>query len=318
MQYPQIEEIIRCPECHGRLNLELPSAITCLACGASYPVVNGIPILLHKDSAFAPEQVVISRETYFASSVFENRLKRKIRRNLPSLATEYNSRDVDQLIHKELPAQSSPLSGLVIGTGEKAGAISERFPNVNWLMTDVDLSYRPQLIADTVGLPIADASFDIVIAEMVLEHVMNITQAALELQRVCKLGGLIVVKVPFCFPWHGVPVDFFRCTPSGLRALFRSSETVYLGKCMGAWGALAYQLDSLVVNATSIRYLRVGAAFFSRFLFGYLKWLDQLSSNKSCLITTAGITFVGRKKKDSFTPREVLQELQQLFGSGQV
>jgi len=206
----------------------------------------------------------------------------------------------------------------VIGTGEKAGAISERFPNVNWLMTDVDLSYRPQLIADTVGLPIADASFDVVVAEMVLEHVMNITQAALELQRVCKLGGLIVVKVPFCFPWHGVPVDFFRCTPSGLRALFRSSETVYLGKCMGAWGALAYQLDSLVVNATSIRYLRVGAAFFSRFLFGYLKWLDQLSSNKSCLITTAGITFVGRKKKDSFTPREVLQELQQLFGSGQV
>jgi hypothetical protein len=96
-------------------------------------------------------------------------------------------------------------------------------------------------------------------------------------------------------------------------------ETIHLGRCMGPWGALAYQLDTLVVNLTSVRYVRLGSAFASRFMFGWLKWLDWLSpSRKRDLITSSGVTFVGRKMQRSFTAREILEELQQLYGSGKV
>jgi SAM-dependent methyltransferase len=256
---------------------------------------------------------------FFTSSVSENRLKRRIRRSLPALATEYNRNDVDELVRRELQKRVGPISGLVVGAGERPAEIESRFPDVSWLTTDVDMAYRPLLIADTLKLPIADASQDLVVAEMVIEHVMDISQAARELERVCKPGGLVLVKAPFCFPWHGVPTDFFRCTPSGIRALFRSMETIHLGRCMGPWGALAYQLDTLVVNLTSVRYVRLGSAFASRFMFGWLKWLDWLSpSRKRDLITSSGVTFVGRKMQRSFTAREILEELQQLYGSGKV
>ena len=147
---------------------------------------------------------------YFANSISENRLKRRIRRSLPALATEYNRAEVDELVRRELRAKPRPLSGLVVGAGERPTEIESRFPGVRWLTTDVDMAYRPLLIADTLRLPIADASQDLVVAEMVLEHVMDISQAARELERVCKAGGLVLIKAPFCFPWHGVPTDFFR------------------------------------------------------------------------------------------------------------
>ena len=312
------EGIVVCPNCHNLLALQSSEAITCGGCSIRYPLIDGTPILTHLESAFAAEDVSCLGN-YFAKSISENRLKRRIRRSLPALATEYTRTEVDELVRRELKAKKSPLSGLVVGAGERATEIESRFPDVRWLTTDVDMAYRPLLIADTLSLPIADASQDLVVAEMVLEHVMDISQAARELERVCKPGGLILVKAPFCFPWHGVPTDFFRCTPSGIRALFRSMETVYLEKCLGPWGALAYQLDTLAVNLTPVRYIRLASAFASRFMFGWLKWLDWLSSSrKRDLITSSGVTFVGRKVERSFTPREILEELQQLYGSGAV
>jgi uncharacterized protein YbaR (Trm112 family) len=312
------EGIVVCPQCHNPLVLDASDAITCGSCAIRYPLINGTPILTHRESAFMADDASCLGNV-FANSISENRFKRRLRRSLPALANEYTRTEVDDLVSRELSVRAQPLSGLVVGAGERPTDMERRFPNVRWLTTDVDMAYRPLLIADTLKLPIADASQDLVVAEMVLEHVMDISQAARELERVCKPGGLVLVKTPFCFPWHGVPTDFFRCTPSGIRVLFRSMETVYLEKCMGPWGALAYQLDTLTVNLTSIRYIRLASAFASRFMFGWLKWLDWLSSSrKRDLITSSGVTFVGRKVKRIFTAREILEELQQQYGSGAV
>lgn len=309
--------IIVCPTCHGALKEKSSSGYACEVCLRTYLSADGIPILLHDDSAFTPEQVTASMTTYFSRKVKENRLRRKVRQSLPALANDYSQVRVDALVRDRLPAGPRPGRGFVCGAGEDPRKCAGRFPGVEWLTSDVDLSYRPDLIADTQALPISDASQDLVVAEMVLEHVMDITQASRELQRVCKVGGIILIKVPFCFPWHGVPYDFFRCTPSGMRALFRWMETVYIGECMGPWGALAYQLDSLFIRAAPTRILRWGAAFLSRFLFGWLKWFDLLAGSRgSRLVTTAGMTFIGQKRDTPYTSREIIAELQAQFGDG--
>ena len=257
---------------------------------------------------------MLSQGTYFAQKQIENSLKRRLRRSLPALARDFRDRSVDRIVQVELQKVEKPALGLVVGAGEKPGEASSRLPQVNWISTDIDLAFHPDLIADCTGLPFATRSVDVVVAEMVLEHVIDIGRAANEIQRVCKVGGIILIKVPFSFPWHGIPYDFYRLTPSGIRALFASTDVVYMDKCMGAWGALAYQLDSLLTNVTSLRYVRMGLALASRLLFGWLKYLDLIPlSRMRGLIATSGITFVGRRRDTALTPQEIVKELRSMF-----
>jgi SAM-dependent methyltransferase len=299
--------IIVCPDCRGRLTEDLG----CTACAVSFESAMGVPVLLHRDSVFTSDQIIAGSNTFFTGRVTENKLKQKIRQSLPALALEYTQRFNDELVCRELPEK--PL-GLIVGAGEKIKKLKVRFPSVTWITTDVDLAYGPQFIADVTGLPLADNSIDLIVAEQVLEHVFDIGAAARELQRVCKTGGMLLIKIPFCLPWHGVPFDFYRCTPSGIRALFRSTERISIGQTMGAWGALAYQLDSCLVHLTTVRELRIITAFFSRFMFGWMKILDRFFLSKDRgLITSASITYVGRKRNSEFTAKEIIKDLEGLF-----
>ncbi|HWM90792.1 MAG TPA: methyltransferase domain-containing protein [Thermoanaerobaculia bacterium] len=296
--------ILVCPVCHGRLAADL----ACAVCGYAGAVVDGIPVLLPPDSAFQGATTI-----YFAPKVAESPAKRRLRRSLPALAFDHDARATDELVRRELRGDR----GLVVGAGERPGDIEARFPGVRWLTTDVDGAFRPHLVADALSLPVADASQDLVVAEMVLEHLMDPGRGAAELQRVCRPGGLILIKVPFCFPWHGIPIDFFRITPSGVRALFRATDVVHLGRCMGPFGALAYQLDSTLVNLASSRTVRRVLMVVSRFLFGWLKALDRLAGpHVRWLVSSAGVTYVGRKVESPYGAAEILAELQERFGRG--
>lgn len=305
--------ILVCPACHGRL-AEDGSRLACSACAYTAAVAQGVPVLLHPDSAFGATAGL--EATYFAPKQAENPWKRRLRRSLPALAADYEAAATDALVRRSLP-RTPGLRGLVVGAGERPRDIEARFPEVRWLTTDVDGAYRPDLVADALHLPVAGASQDLVIAEMVLEHLIDPAQGAAELERVCRPGGIVLIKTPFCFPWHGIPIDFFRLTPSGVRALFRSTEIVHLGRCMGPFGALAYQLDSALVNLTASRAVRRASVFVSRLLFGWLKLFDRLASpHVRWLVSPAGTTYVGRKVERRLGAAEILAELQERFGRG--
>ncbi len=310
--------ILVCPVCHGRLATE-GSRLACSSCAYTAVVVEGVPVLLHPDSAFSAAAGSLE-PTYFAPKQAEDPLKRRLRRSLPALAVDYDAGSTDALVRRELqgvPRPPAGLRGLVVGAGERPRDIEARFPEVRWLTTDVDGAYRPDLVADALHLPVASSSQDLVVAEMVLEHLIDPGQGAAELERVCRPGGLILVKTPFCFPWHGIPIDFFRLTPSGARALFRSTEVVHLGRCMGPFGALAYQLDSALVNLTPVRTVRRASVLLSRLLFGWLKVFDRLASpHFRWLVSAAGTAYVGRKVERRLGAAEILAELEERFGRG--
>jgi SAM-dependent methyltransferase len=81
-------------------------------------------------------------------------------------------------------------------------------------------------------------TWDVVICEQVLEHVVDPFGAAENLRSLCKPGGHVIVSTPFLIKVHELPLygmhDYWRFTPRGLRVLLeRAGLTV---DHVGTWG----------------------------------------------------------------------------------
>jgi SAM-dependent methyltransferase len=69
------------------------------------------------------------------------------------------------------------------------------------------------------AMPFADARFDTILCNAVLEHVEAVDSVMSELVRVLKPGGHAILAVPFLQPYHPCPGDYRRYTKDGLVAL---------------------------------------------------------------------------------------------------
>jgi SAM-dependent methyltransferase len=69
---------------------------------------------------------------------------------------------------------------------------------------------------DGLHWPIDDRSVDVVLATETLEHVKEPDRFLAEAYRCLRVGGRLVLTVPFAARWHFIPADYWRFTPSGL------------------------------------------------------------------------------------------------------
>jgi SAM-dependent methyltransferase len=83
---------------------------------------------------------------------------------------------------------------------------------------------EPSLIGDAHRLPFVDASVDLVVSKDTLEHFLEPWVVVQEVHRVLKVGGRLIIWVPFTHPFHGD--DFYRYSPLGLQHLLRDFELV--------------------------------------------------------------------------------------------
>jgi hypothetical protein len=81
---------------------------------------------------------------------------------------------------------------------------------------DVDIVADAHFLSATVGEGTADG----LISASVLEHLVAPWIVALEINRVLKIGGLTLHSVPFVWPLHAQPNDFWRMSQEGLKVLF--------------------------------------------------------------------------------------------------
>jgi SAM-dependent methyltransferase len=88
----------------------------------------------------------------------------------------------------------------------------------------IGIDIRPgpgvDMIADVYNLPFQDNEFDLVLCLGILEHLEDPKKAIVQMKRVLKPNGRILVSVPFMFPIHDAPHDYWRFTKFGLQKLF--------------------------------------------------------------------------------------------------
>jgi ubiquinone/menaquinone biosynthesis C-methylase UbiE len=75
-------------------------------------------------------------------------------------------------------------------------------------------SIRRRVAGDLSGLPFADGTFDLVTANMVLEHLREPTRQVTEIFRVLKPGGSLVALTPNAFGYQAI---IARCLPGPLK-----------------------------------------------------------------------------------------------------
>lgn len=114
---------------------------------------------------------------------------------------------------------------LVLGAGKNINDSAYPFAS-NVIYTDLIPESELVLYADAHQLTFSDNCFDSILSVEVFEHLHSPRQAAHEMYRVIKTGGVALVSVPFLFRIHGDPHDYHRFTLSGLCELFSSFEDV--------------------------------------------------------------------------------------------
>ena len=103
---------------------------------------------------------------------------------------------------------------------------------------------RADVVADLHDLPLAAEAFDFVLCTEVLEHVADPGRCAVELRRVLRPGGWILVTVPFVGELHEEPHDFRRFTSHGIETTLRDARFTDVGAypLTGYYGTLAHVL----------------------------------------------------------------------------
>lgn len=111
---------------------------------------------------------------------------------------------------------------LNIGCGGEFGTLIKN--KSNCITLDIDFLKKPEIRADVTGLPFSENCFDYIFFLEVLEHTKNPFDAIREIHRVLKKNGLLIISVPFIFPEHDIPYDYFRFTRYGILELLSGFE----------------------------------------------------------------------------------------------
>ena len=126
-------------------------------------------------------------------------------------------------------------TGLQIGVKNEIG---KKF-NGDWIAIDkYDESEFIDYNMDVLDLEFDDDSFSRIVCWSILEHVASPRKAIEELYRVLKPGGYIWVQLPFYFPYHEDPKDYWRVTPDGLRIWMSNFQEIECGSILWAKSSL--------------------------------------------------------------------------------
>ena len=99
----------------------------------------------------------------------------------------------------------------ILDVGSGCGPYWYLRPDCSWVGLDIYPS-KPETIVVSQGSTWAfdNCSFDGVLCTQVLEHAFDFKLILSEVERILKPGGVLVISVPFIFPYHGAPEDFHR------------------------------------------------------------------------------------------------------------
>lgn len=304
------QELLCCPICHAKLK-QTGEQFECInfECAIHFPIVDGIPVLINEQaSVFSIDDFILHRKLFF-DNISESKLKKSILRLIPAIGKNIKAKSNFNRMCHVLLGQSAFPRVLVIGGGLLGQGMESLANNTAIDLVESDVSFGPRtmLICDAHDIPYEDGSFDGVIVQAVLEHVVDPYRCCDEIHRVLKKQGVVYAETPFIQQAHYDRYDFTRFTYLGHRRLFRRFEEIDSGAVCGPGMALAWSYQYFLLSFTTSKILRSLLYIFAGLTSFYLKYFDYYLIDKpSAFDAASGFYFMGRKAENVLSDKELI------------
>ena len=297
-------DLLSCTNCAGGSALErYGEKFKCSLCGASYSASDRNFIGVRGDPDLAPLAAEMSKyylraeSNFVVSSSFLSRCKQWA----SSRGDETEARLA--LASRELGGKAMRI--LVVGSNA-LGAGTEGFlrkcasSGSTYVGMDIADSPTVDIIGDAHTIPFLDESFDFVICQAVLEHVLFPNKVVGEIYRVLKQGGIFYSEIPFLQQVHEPPFDFTRYTMLGHLILLKEFYIVEFNKNKGHLYVLAWWVKYGIQFCCN----KFVSSLISFPFFLVAKYLDPLIKIDS-MFSVSGTYVIAKKSK----PQSILERL---------
>jgi SAM-dependent methyltransferase/uncharacterized protein YbaR (Trm112 family) len=305
---PSTQKLLQCPACTSQLEAD-NNSLKCKSsqCKTVFPIINEIPILINDSSSvFSINQFLDSNNTILKpKSRIERFLVNLVPRIILNVKGKENYKKFTELLLKE---NDNPRI-LIIGSSVVGEGIEPLLsaPSIEIIESDVAFGSTISLICDAHDIPFANNSFDGVVVQAVLEHVVDPYRCVEEIYRVLKKNGLVYSETPFIQQVHLGKYDFTRFTYLGHRRLFRKFEEISSGAVCGPGMALAWSYQYFLLSFVKASIPRAIVKVFARVTSFWLLYFDYYLINKPGTFDSAsGYHFLGKKSEKVLDDRKLI------------
>lgn len=293
-----LRDRITCPTCQSK-PIATSDGMSCPNCGGSYPTVKGVPILLPRDeSVFSPEAVGRLHEFVFSRGN-GSKLQTILRRILPTNATNLFAWEALRAMGAKVrrdPTERPSILVLGAGDGGEGLEVLLEDDQLDVVQSDVVLGPHVSIVLDSHAIPFENETFDAVVAQAVLEHVLDPVQCVREIWRVLRPNGLVYVETPFMQQVHGGRYDFTRYTFLGHRRLLRCFDELDSGIVAGPGAGLSWAWEYFLMSFCRSTRGRWAARATGRMTSFFFKYFDHmLASRPGAFDAASAFGFLGSK-----------------------
>jgi SAM-dependent methyltransferase len=302
------QHLLRCPSCKADLKFA-EGHLECMSaqCTLRFPIVNGVPVIIDDASSVFSVHDFVDPEGSTLKP--KSKLERTLVNLVPSIILNLKGKTNFEKLKNLLLKQNANPRVLIIGASVIGAGIETLLsePSVDFVESDVAFGPRVSIIFDGHDIPFKEDSFDAVIIQAVLEHVVDPVRCVDEIHRILKKDGLIYAETPFMQQVHLGRYDFTRYTHLGHRRLFRKFEEVESGAVCGPGMALAWSYQYFLLSFVKSSKARLLVKFFARLTSFWLTFFDYYLIDKAGTFDSAsGYYFMGKKSSHVLSDRTLL------------
>lgn len=283
----------------GNINTnETFSGYSCdnIKCGSNYPVINDVPVILDGrcENSFSEEDI-LNDKSYLIDRKRHSSFYKWLTSLVPTNTANVSTKRIMNDFLERLPINSKILNIGVLDGGSHLERLYAKH-----IVFEVDIQPKDGLlcICDLHNLPFFDQTFDAVIVQNVLEHVLSPQKCVDNIYRVLKIDGYVYSEIPFLQHVHAGKHDYMRFTKRGHIYLYKNFEIIDSGWVSGPATVLSWAVESFVLSFNFFSNFKKISMTIIRFTFFWLKYIDFYWANKDRLSSGASATFCFCKKSD--------------------